>query len=73
MLDSRNAQFGHPVKKKTTFGIFVKITKSDIPSLFCPYIFLQDDFRMRFIPLESRLQGLQFEHKFDLIWSPDGE
>ena len=31
-------------EEETTFRIFVKITKSDIPSLFCPYIFLQDEF-----------------------------
>ena len=26
---------------------------------------------VRFVPLESRLRELRFEHKFDLIWSPD--
>ena len=28
---------------------------------------------VRFVPLESRLQGLQFEHKFDLIRISDEE
>ena len=33
-----------PGEEETTFGTFFKIFKIDIPSLFGPYIFLQDEF-----------------------------
>ena len=56
-----------------TFWIFLDLKKLTYLHSFGHIFFYKMNLKVRFVPLESRLQGLQFEHKFDLIWSPDGE
>ena len=73
MLDSRNAQFGHPVKKKRRLEYLWKLPKVTYLHYFAHIFFYKMILRMRFVPLEIRIQGIQFEHKFDPIRSSNDE
>ena len=56
-----------------TFGTFFKLLKLTHLHYLAHIFFYKMNLEVRFVPLESRLQGLQFEHKFDPIRSPDDE
>ena len=60
-------------EEETTFGTFLKFSRLTYLHSLVHIFFYKMNLEVRFIPLESRLQGLQFEHKFDPIRSSDGE
>ena len=60
-------------EEDTTFRTFLELLKlTYLPSL-THIFFYKMNLEVRFVTLESRLQELQFEHKFDLIRSSDDE
>ena len=56
-----------------TFGTFLELSKLTYLHSLGYIYFYKMNLEVRFVPLESRLQELQFEHKCDPIRSPDGE
>ena len=56
-----------------TFGTFLELSKLTYLHSLGYTFFYKMNLEVRFVPLESRLQELQFEHKFDPIRSSDGE
>ena len=56
-----------------TFGTFLKFLKLTHLHSLAHIFFYKMNLEVRFVPLESRLQELQFEHKFDPIRSSDDE
>ena len=60
-------------EENTTFGTFLELSKLTYLHSLTHIFFYKMNLEVRFVPLESRLQELQFEHKFDLIRSLDDE
>ena len=60
-------------EKDLTFGTFLVLQNMTYLHSLGHIFFYKMNLEVRFVPLESRLQELQFEHKFDLIRSPDDE
>ena len=52
-----------------TFGTFLELLKLTYLHSLTHIFFYKMNLEVRFVPLESILQELQFEHKCDLIWS----
>ena len=60
-------------EENMTFGTFLELLKLTYLHSLGDIFFYKMNWKVRFVPLEIRLQELQFEHKFDLIRSSDGE
>ena len=60
-------------ERNTTFETFLGLQNMTYLHSLGHIFFYKMNLEVRFVPLESRLQGLQFEHKFDPIRSSDGE
>ena len=60
-------------ERNTTFETFLDLQNMTYFHSLGHIFFYKMNLELRFVSLESRLRELQFEHKFDLIRSSDGE